>query len=688
MAVFSASANTALDFNTAFELLFLLGNPGAANGQKSANGFTTVVGNTQMLSVGGSGFTYSGNSPIDGTMTSLTIYGDNQANLSITGLAIDYGNFVANLQANGEDAAIAQLLAGSDSVLGASLGDVLFGRAGNDVISAFGGNDRLYGDAGEDTLYGGDGDDQLFGGANDDKLQGGAGDDTLVGGGGINAQDGGGGVDTASFVDASAAMRVTLNGATSAFVHIGSFIRGTVKNIENVVGGSGDDTITGDGFANLLQGVGGNDTLSGGSGDDRLLGAGGNDDLRGGDGNDALEGGSDDDRLDGGVGADEMAGGSGDDTYVVDNAADKAIEAVGQGIDKVFSSISLSLADNVELLELTGTAAIDGIGNDGHNTLVGNAAANQLAGGAGIDSLKGGAGDDHLDGGAGADAMLGGLGNDVYVVDHAGDVIVESVGQGIDTVLSSVSYKLTSDVENLTLTGPAAINGTGNDLVNVLIGNAAANRLDGGAGKDQMIGGDGNDIYVVDHAGDSVVEAAGQGIDAVLSSVSFALPANVEKLMLTGTAAIDGTGNGVANAIVGNAAANRLSGGGGKDDLRGGAGKDVITGGHGNDLLTGGAGKDSFVFGMKAGAKHADTILDFAAADRISLDSAVFSGLDEGILNGDYFALGNAKDADDHLIFRKSKLFYDKDGSGDAKAQLIVKLDGVNSLDTDQIVIA
>jgi Ca2+-binding RTX toxin-like protein len=667
MAIFSASANTALDFNTAFELLFLLGNPGAANGQKSANGFTTVVGNTQMLSVGGSGFTYSGNSPIDGTMTSITFNMNNQPHLTVSGLAIDYGDFVANLQANGEAAAIAQLLAGSDSVLGNSLNDVLFGGADDDTVSGLGGND------------------QLFGGAHDDHLDGGSGDDNLASGGGVNTLDGGSGNDVASFVDSTASVRVTLNGSTEALVRIGIFNRGTVKNIENVVAGSGADTITGDGLANLINGAGGNDTLAGAGGDDELLGGTDNDTLDGGVGEDDLKGGAGDDRLDGGDGADEMAGGSGN---VVDNAGDKVIEADGQGTDKVFSSISHALADNGEVLELTGAAAIDGTGNSGNNNLLGNAAANKLSGGAGIDSLKGGAGDDHLDGGAGADAMLGGLGNDVYVVDNAGDVVVESPGQGIDTVLSSVSYKLTSGVENLTLTGSAAINGTGNDLVNVLIGNAAANRLDGGAGKDQMIGGDGNDIYVVDHAGDSVVEAAGQGIDAVLSSVSFALPANVEKLMLTGTAAIDGTGNGVANAIVGNAAANRLSGGGGKDDLRGGAGKDVITGGRGNDLLTGGAGKDSFVFGMKAGAKHADTILDFAAADRISLDSAVFSGLDESILNGDYFARGNAKDADDHLIFRKSKLFYDKDGSGDAKAQLIVKLDGVNSLDTDQIVIA
>ena len=151
--------------------------------------------------------------------------------------------------------------------------------------------------------------------------------------------------------------------------------------------------------------------------------------------------------------------------------------------------------------------------------------------------------------------------------------MTELTNEGTDTVQSSVTYTLAANVENLTLTGTTAINGTGNTLDNVLIGNSAANTLTGGAG---------NDTYVVS-TGDTVVEAANAGTDTVQSDVTQTLAANVENLTLTGTTAINGTGNTLDNVLTGNSAANTLTGGTGNDTLNGGAGADTLVGGTGND---------------------------------------------------------------------------------------------------------
>ena len=171
--------------------------------------------------------------------------------------------------------------------------------------------------------------------------------------------------------------------------------------------------------------------------------------------------------------------------------------------------------------------------------------------------------------------MSGGAGNDTYVVDNAGDTVTELSGEGTDLVQSSVSYTLGANVDNLTLTGSANIDGTGNGDVNAIIGNSGNNTLDGGAGADTMTGGAGNDTYVVDDVGDVVVEGASEGIDTVQTSVSYTLTANVENLILTGNGNISANGNGFANSITGNSGDNTLDGGAGPVTMTGGLGNDT-----------------------------------------------------------------------------------------------------------------
>jgi Ca2+-binding RTX toxin-like protein len=210
--------------------------------------------------------------------------------------------------------------------------------------------------------------------------------------------------------------------------------------------------------------------------------------------NNILRGNTSSNILDGGTGADILIGGSGNDTYVVDNTGDLVLEIAAEGTDTVRSSITYTLGANLENLTLTGAAAINGTGNTGNNIIQGNTANN---------ILSGGDGDDILNGGTGADILIGGLGNDTYVVDNAGDAVFESITAGTDTVQSSITYTLGANLENLILTGAAAINGTGNTGNNIIQGNAANNTLTGGLGSDTLTGGNGNDTFVYSSIADS-----------------------------------------------------------------------------------------------------------------------------------------------------------------------------------------
>ena len=229
-------------------------------------------------------------------------------------------------------------------------------------------------------------------------------------------------------------------------------------------------------------------------------------------------------------------------------------------------------------------------------TVISGTSGNDLiTGGALNETLYGYAGNDTIDGGAGADTMIGAIGDDVYYVDNTNDVIVEFGSQGTDSVFASASFTLNANVENLTLTGSASINGFGNGLANMITGTSGDNLIDGGAGADTMTGGAGNDVYVVDNVGDLVVENALSGNDGVYSSISYTLTANVEGLALTGSASINGTGNSLNNTIYGNGANNLLDGGAGADTMVGGLGNDLYVVDNGGDYVMEdiGAGTDS-----------------------------------------------------------------------------------------------
>jgi Ca2+-binding RTX toxin-like protein len=217
--------------------------------------------------------------------------------------------------------------------------------------------------------------------------------------------------------------------------------------------------------------------------------------------------------------------------------------------------------------------------------------------------------------------MFGGQGNDVYLVDNIADSAVEVAGEGSDGIYTTVSYTLGAgaDIETLSTldwNGTAAIDLAGNEISNWLIGNAGVNQLrglggndiieakggddslDGGAGADVMVGGTGNDVYLVDDQGDAAIEAAGQGNDGIYTTVSYMLAdgTDVETLSTldwAGTAAINLTGNNLANWLIGNAGANVLNGGAGADILQGKGGNDVYVVDNGGDLILENAGEGS-----------------------------------------------------------------------------------------------
>ncbi|EXI64206.1 MAG: Cyclolysin [Candidatus Accumulibacter adjunctus] len=405
----------------------------------------------------------------------------------------------------------------------------------------------------------------------------------------------------------------------------GTLTTRTVDTAGNAVSGASHSYV----YSLVYTGTPGPDSLVGTAADEQFYGLAGND------------------TINGGGGTDTMYGGLGDDIYTVDSLADSVREEPGEGSDLVYSSVSWTLPDNVERLSLTGSAAVSATGNGLANTLSGqnNGAANALTGGAGDDAYYVGMGDSVNEAAGGgndivyskiswtlsanverlylygttqgvtgtgnglanklhahdngfADTLVGGQGDDIYEV-RSNDVIVELTSQGSDTANCYDNYTLAAgvSVENLLLYVTAAKTLTGNEFANYLRGNngndtlygsLGNDTLNGATGADAMYGGQGNDVYTVDDAGDSVVEYSADGNDLVNSSVSWTLGDNIEQLTLTGSGAVNATGNELANTLSGrdNGAANVLTGRGGDDAYYVGANDSVVeVAGEGNDVV-------------------------------------------------------------------------------------------------------
>lgn len=488
------------------------------------------------------------------------------------------------------------------------------------------------------NLYGYEGNDTLTGHAGNDLLDGGTGIDTMTGGEGYDTYI----VDN---VD-----DVVIEDPYGGYDTVKTSVNFTIpENIEYVeITGTDNVNITGNADSNMIQGNAGDNIIHAGDGFDFILG---------GEGNDTLYGENDSDLLDGGAGVDTLYGGTGDDYYIIDNELDVIVENVDEGIDEVTSTVTYTIAENVENIVLTGSDNIHATGNNIDNEITGNEGDNILQGLDGNDLLIGSGGNDFIHGGTGDDYLVGtdsttyfySLGDGYDVISHTktegniGSILFDA---GIDQSMIAfetyydslvitfngneddqlVIYNHFGDVNNQIdklvfndgsevippfemivdelegTEGDDNITGTsGDDVIHAYGGNdvvtalAGNDLLDGGSGTDTLIGGTGDDTYIVDSLGDVIIENKDEGIDSVQSSTTYSLSNNVENVELTGTSHANLTGNSLNNILKGNTGNNILAGLDGDDVIYGEGGTDRIIGGKGNDTITA-SGEVTYIF--------------------------------------------------------------------------------------------
>jgi Ca2+-binding RTX toxin-like protein len=545
-----------------------------------------------------------------------------------------------------------------ENLVGGSAGDILIGDDLNNKLSGARGNDLLRGGLGADILDGGEDIDtadysdknasvsvtlngssiatvtvggvaedsilkieNVIGGSGDDAITGDALANTFRGGLGADILDGGAGIDTADYSDKSQSVVLTLSGASNALVTVNGSAEDTLRNIENIIGGSADDTLTGDSLNNSFQGGAGADTIDGGSGSDTadyrdksgpmttiLNGANASSTVFvGGVAEDSIRNienilaGSGDDSLTGDALANTLDGGAGNDTVDYSGRTGSVLVTLNGGTDARVT-IGGSLEDTLRNVENI-------IGGSGSDTIIGDALVNVLTGGGGGDILKGGLGSDILDGGIGSDTA--------DFSDKTASVVVALNGSNnaVATV-GGVAEDTLRNIENI-FGGAGADTLTGDGLANILRGGGAADLLDGGAGVDTA---DYREktvsvVATLNGAADAVVKIGGVNEDTIR---------NIENI----------SGGSAGDTLTGDASVNVLLGNDGAD---------FLTGGLGADVLDGGAGLDSADFREKTeailvtlnGAANARVSVGGVLEDTLRNVENIFSGSGADTLIGD-----------------------------------------------------
>jgi Ca2+-binding RTX toxin-like protein len=481
------------------------------------------------------------------------------------------------------------------------------------------------------------------------------------------------------------------DGATSTLAGTSFLTIAATSEIENAIGGDGNDIITGNEFDNLLYGMRGDDALDGGLGNDTAVFIGDLADY-------VIE-------SSGGVttlthatfGIDTLVGFEWiafDDQTIADPSLGPAAPD-----ETAPTLVSFSPADNAIDVEMNANIVL----TFSENVQAGAGNFSIYAGGALWATISAASANF-----SGRTATLDPLTNMdpelAYYVLVDDQAVTDLAGNAFAGISSSSTFNFTTKSDFNVITGTnrgETLNGTaGADAIfglaggDKLNGGAGDDLLDGGAGNDTMAGGAGDDSYVVDANKDKVVEGAGAGTDLVRTTLaSFTLGSNVENLAYNGASSFRGIGNSLNNEITGNSGSDVLTGNSGNDVLVGGGGGDALQGGTGLDLLIGGDGADWFVFGSISEAglgATRDVIQDFASgSDKIDLSLIDANSAARGnqAFSSTLVSTFTGVKAQLSLTISGGDLIVSGDVNGDARADFEIMVVGLTSLASSDFIL-